>query len=104
MDTGRDPGERISMETFSDALTKYDKNGDKQVAPDELPEGSPVLERFFRIDLNQNKQLEEDEWKRHASVFERAQNIAVALEPGTRGALAPTICALEQQPRLADRA
>lgn len=86
---GGDPGERISMETFSEALTKYDKNSDKQVAADELPAGSPVLERFFRIDLNQNKQLEEDEWKRHASVFERAQNIAVALEPGTRGALAP---------------
>ena len=86
---GGDAGERIAMETFSEALTKYDKNSDKQVSAEELPAGSPVLERFFRIDLNQNKQLEEDEWKRHASVFERAQNIAVALEPGTRGALAP---------------
>lgn len=86
---GGDPGERISMESFGEALSKYDKNSDKTVSPDELPEGSPVLERFFRIDLNQNKQLDEDEWKRHASVFERAQNIAVALEPGTRGALSP---------------
>lgn len=86
---GGDPGERITMETFGEALGKYDKNNDKTVSPDELPEGSPVLERFFRIDLNQNKQLDEDEWKRHASVFERAQNIAVALEPGTRGLLSP---------------
>lgn len=86
---GGDPGERIAMESFSEALTKYDKNSDKTVGTDELPAGSPVLERFFRIDLNQNKQLDEEEWKRHASVFERAQNIAVALEPGTRGALAP---------------
>ncbi len=77
------------MERFSEALAKYDKNNDKTVGTDELPEGSPVLERFFRIDLNQNKQLDEDEWKRHASVFERAQNVAVALEPGSRGALAP---------------
>ena len=86
---GGDPGERIAMESFDEALKKYDKNSDKTVSPDELPEGSPVLERFFRIDLNQNKQLDEEEWKRHASVFERAQNIAVALEPGTRGQLAP---------------
>lgn len=86
---GGDSGERISMEPFSDALSKYDKNNDKTVSSEELPEGSPVLERFFRIDLNQNKQLDEDEWKRHASVFERAQNIAVALEPGTRGPLSP---------------
>ncbi len=86
---GGDAGERITMESFSDALTKFDKNADKTIAADELPEGSPVLERFFRIDLNQNKQLDEEEWKRHASVFERAQNVAVALEPGTTGQLAP---------------
>ncbi len=86
---GGDPGERISMESFSEALAKFDQNSDKTIAADELPAGSPVLERFFRIDLNQNKQLDEEEWKRHASVFERAQNIAVALEPGSSGALAP---------------
>ncbi len=86
---GGDPGERISMEPFPQALTSYDKNMDKMISADELPKDSPVLDRFFRIDLNQNKQLEEDEWKRHALVFEKAQNVAVAIEPGTRGALAP---------------
>ncbi|MCC6511493.1 MAG: PQQ-binding-like beta-propeller repeat protein, partial [Pirellulaceae bacterium] len=86
---GGDPGERISMEPFTEALTKYDKDQNKAITQSELPKDSPVLDRFFRIDLNQNQQLEEDEWKRHASVFERAQNVAVALEPGTRGALAP---------------
>ena len=84
---GGDPGERISMEKFPDALEKYDKNNDKMISKEELPKGSPVMDRFFRIDLNQNEQLEEDEWNRHAVVFERAQNVAIALEPGTSGEL-----------------
>jgi outer membrane protein assembly factor BamB len=86
---GGDPGERISMEAFGETLVKFDKNADKMISEEELPKDSPVLDRFFRIDLNQNKQLEEDEWKRHAVVFERAQNVAVALEPGSQGPLTP---------------
>ncbi|MDX1927146.1 MAG: PQQ-binding-like beta-propeller repeat protein [Pirellulaceae bacterium] len=86
---GGDPGERITMEPFSEAIGKFDKNADKMISQEELPKDSPVLDRFFRIDLNQNKQLEEDEWKRHAVVFERAQNVAIALEPGSRGPLTP---------------
>lgn len=86
---GGDPGERISMEPYSEALANYDKNTDGVVGKDELPKDGPVMERFFRIDLNQDQKLDEQEWKRHALVFERAQNLAVALEPGTRGSLAP---------------
>ncbi len=86
---GGDPGERIAMEPFAEALSKYDRNEDRQVGKDELPKESPVVERFFRIDLNQDQRLDEPEWNRHALVFERAQNLAVALEPGTRGSLPP---------------
>lgn len=84
---GGDSGERIAMEAFPDALEKYDKNSDEMVSKEELPEGSPVIDRFFRIDLNQNQQLEENEWNRHAAVFDRAKNVAIALEPGTSGEL-----------------
>lgn len=84
---GGDPGERISMEPFADALAKYDSNKDEAIDKDELPKDSPVLDRFYRIDLDQNQKLEALEWARHALVFERAQNVAVALEPGTKGNL-----------------
>lgn len=86
---GGDTGERISMEPFAQALASFDKNKDGLIGKSELPANSPVLDRFFRIDLNQNQQLDEEEWKRHSVVFEKAQNVAVALEPGTRGNLAP---------------
>ncbi len=77
------------MEPYADALAKFDKNQDDFIGKEELPSDSPILERFFRIDLNQDKKLDEAEWKRHAVVFEKAQNLAVALEPGKGGELAP---------------
>ncbi len=79
---GGDTGERISMEAWPDALKTYDKNDDGQISKSELPEGSPVLERFFRIDLNQNEQLDKTEWEKHARVFEQAQNTLLAIKPG----------------------
>ena len=84
---GGDSDARITMEPFAEALQSYDKNADERISKQELPTGSPVLERFFRIDLNQDGQLDSDEWAKHALVFNRAQNVAVAIEPGTRGAL-----------------
>ncbi|MBC7966197.1 MAG: PQQ-binding-like beta-propeller repeat protein [Fuerstia sp.] len=82
---GGDSDDRIRMEPFSTALTSFDKNSDGEIGKDELPEGSPILERFFRIDLSQNQRLNQQEWEKHALVFERAQNIAAAIRPGTDG-------------------
>lgn len=81
---GGDPAERISMEPFPEALKTYDKNSDGQIAKTELSEGA-VLSRFFRIDLNQNEKLDEEEWKAHARVFENAQNVAMAVRAGGKG-------------------
>jgi outer membrane protein assembly factor BamB len=84
---GGDADDRIRMEPFATALTTLDKNSDKEIGKDELPEGNAILERFFRIDLNQNQRLDQKEWEKHAMVFERAQNVAASLRPGTRGEL-----------------
>jgi outer membrane protein assembly factor BamB len=84
---GGDADDRIRMEPFSEALISFDSNKDHEVGKDELPETSPILERFFRIDLNQNQKLDKQEWEKHALVFERAQNVAASIRPGTRGPL-----------------
>lgn len=84
---GGDSDNRIRMEPFPMALTSFDKNGDGEIGKDELPAGDPILERFFRIDLSQNQGLDQQEWEKHALVFERAQNIAAAIRPGTHGLL-----------------
>jgi len=49
-----------------------------------------VLDRFFRMDLDQSGDLDRREWERHAAVFQRAQNALFALKPSVaRGELPP---------------
>ncbi len=87
--TGGDESSRIAMEPFADALQTYDKNGDGRIAKEELTTG-PVLARFFRIDLNQDGALDDEEWQNHARVFEQAQNAAFAVRAGGRGDITDT--------------
>jgi outer membrane protein assembly factor BamB len=82
---GGDSDNRIQMEPFAAALETYDKNSDGEIGQDELPKGNPILERFFRIDLDQNLRLDQAEWNRHSIVFARAQNVAASIRPGTQG-------------------
>ena len=81
---GGDPSSRISMGPYDEALTTYDKNKDGLVAKSELSEGA-VLQRFFRIDLDQDEKLSRMEWDKHGRVFELAQNAATAIRPGGKG-------------------
>ena len=82
---GGDVAERIEMEPFDDALANLDKNKDGEVGKEELPEGSPVVARFFRIDLNLDGKLARNEWDKHATVFAKAQNVALSVRPGGKG-------------------
>lgn len=84
---GGDADSRIAIESFSEACTSFDSDGNGLLTRGELPAGGAVLERFYRIDLNQDGSLDQDEWARHAMVFEQSQNVAVALEPGSSGKL-----------------
>jgi outer membrane protein assembly factor BamB len=87
---GGDATERISMGPFSNALVDFDKNGNGAVEKNELPANSPVVPRFFRMDLDQNKKLDSEEWEKHAGVFERAQNVAIAVRLGGEGDVTQT--------------
>jgi outer membrane protein assembly factor BamB len=87
---GGDVSERISMGPFDEALKSYDKNNDKEIGKDELPKGSPVVARFFRIDLNQNTKLDLKEWNAHARVFQLAQNVAMSVKAGGKGDVTKT--------------
>lgn len=86
---GGDPESRISMPEFAEALKLYDTNDDKLVQKTELSEG-PVLQRFFRMDLDQDEALSKPEWDKHRDVFDRAQNVAMAISPGGRGDITRT--------------
>lgn len=84
---GGDPGRRLTLDAWPAALARWDANQDGRLARGEI-DNADVLDRFFRMDLDQSATLERAEWERHAQVFRQAQNAALALKPGdARGGL-----------------
>jgi outer membrane protein assembly factor BamB len=86
---GGDPGKRVALPSWDIALTKWDSNHDGKLAKAEIDDRE-VLERFFRMDLDQDGVLNRQEWERHAAVFRRAQNAVLAIKPNRLGELPET--------------
>jgi outer membrane protein assembly factor BamB len=83
---GGDPGKRVALPSWAEALTQWDNNHDGKLAKAEI-DNREVLERFFRMDLDQDSVLSQQEWERHAAVFKRAQNAILAIKPNGRSEL-----------------
>ena len=83
---GADSGQRLSLDPWSTAVTKWDGNKDGVLAKSEV-DNADVLDRFFRMDLDQSGTLNNKEWDRHAEIFKRAQNAILALKPSGNGEL-----------------
>lgn len=83
---GGDAGRRINLLPWDAALAKWDANHDGKLAKTEIDDHE-VLDRFYRMDLDQDGLLDEHEWNRHAEVFRRAQNAILAIRPAGNGEL-----------------
>ena len=81
---GGDIDARIAMEPWETALAMWDKNTDGKLQNSELPAGE-VRSRFYRIDLDGDQSLNQQEWAKYARLFELAENTLVALKPGDVG-------------------
>jgi len=83
---GGDAAKRLELDAWPAALAKWDHNHDGKLARSEIDDRE-VLERFNRMDLDQDGMLNQQEWERHAAFFHRAQNAVLALKPSGRGEL-----------------
>jgi outer membrane protein assembly factor BamB len=81
---GGDTDARVGMDPWPKAIEKWDADHDGMLTREEVNDPE-VLDRFFRIDLDQNKKLDEAEWKKYARVFELAENTLLAVRPGGSG-------------------
>jgi outer membrane protein assembly factor BamB len=81
---GGDTDARLAMDPWASAIKKWDANGDGKLSREEVNDPE-VLDRFFRIDLNQDTLLDQAEWAKYARVFELAQNTLLAIRPGGSG-------------------
>jgi outer membrane protein assembly factor BamB len=85
---GGDRGNRITLDPWPVALSKWDTNHDGKLSRAEIKDPA-VQDRFFRIDLNQDGLLDQHEWEHHAEIFRQAQNSVLAIKPSGRGELPP---------------
>jgi len=83
---GADSGQRLTLDPWKAALGKWDANKDGKLLKAEVDDAQ-VLDRFYRMDLDQSGTLDGKEWDRHAEVFQRAQNAILALKPSGDGEL-----------------
>jgi len=83
---GGDAGKRIALDPWPAALTKWDSDHDGKLSKSEIDD-KEVLDRFNRMDLDEDGRLNQPEWERHADFFSRAQNAVLALKPAGRGEL-----------------
>jgi outer membrane protein assembly factor BamB len=77
---GGDAGKRLALDPWATALSKWDRNHDGKLTKTEITDPE-VLDRFNRMDLDQSGDLDQKEWERHASVFQKAQNAILAIKP-----------------------
>jgi outer membrane protein assembly factor BamB len=87
---GGDLSKRLELDAWATALAKWDHNHDGKLSRNEI-EDREVLERFNRMDLDQDGMLSQQEWERHAVFFRRAQNAVLALRPSGRGELSEDV-------------
>lgn len=89
---GGDANSRLGLPAWTEALGRWDRDQDGVLGRSEITDAE-VLDRFYRMDLDLDGRLDEEEWTRHREVFRRAQNAVLALKPsatrdGTEPALA----------------
>ena len=84
--SGGDPTSRISMAAWSDAVAMWDVDHDGKLTAQEIRDGD-VRSRFYRMDLDDDGRLDQQEWEQHAAVFRLSENGIMALKPDGTGDL-----------------
>ena len=85
------PGQQVATISWDEALPKYDKDSDRQIAKTELPtgQGRPPMERmltaaFEAFDMNRDEKLNDKDWEVFRSMM-AAENGLLAIKMGGEG-------------------
>jgi len=82
---GWTPGSGVArMPGFGGLLAAGDRNGDGQLARDEVPSG-PAAQHFNYMDADRDGMLSRAEYEFIAGVFQQSQNALLAVRPGGSG-------------------
>jgi outer membrane protein assembly factor BamB len=81
---GGDADARIEVEPFDEVIKRLDKNGNGKLEANELTTG-PIAERFSQVDVDKDGSITREEYERFRSLFQKGQNLVLAIGPGGVG-------------------
>ena len=77
------------MPRFDELLAQGDGNGDGRLTREESPAG-PAKQHFVYIDADKDGLVTREEWEAIARIFDRSQNVAMAVRSDGRGEVTET--------------
>jgi outer membrane protein assembly factor BamB len=86
---GGDAGARIEVEPFDEVIKRLDKNGNGKLEASELTTG-PIAERFSQVDVDKDGSITREEYEHFRSLFQKGQNLVLAIRPGGAGDVTDT--------------
>jgi len=82
---GGEPGDRIAMEPWADFAAQYDANKNGTLEAKEVSASLALKSRFAQCDRDKDGYVTEQEYDEFQTLFDRSQNVVLAIKPGARG-------------------
>jgi outer membrane protein assembly factor BamB len=86
---GGDAEAPIRAEPFDAVVKEFDANQNGKLEAAELKKG-PIAERFSQVDFDKDGSITRDEYERFRDLFEKGQNVLLAIRPGGQGDVTQT--------------
>jgi outer membrane protein assembly factor BamB len=86
---GGDAEARIRVEPFDAVIQRLDRNGNGKLEAGELTTG-PMAERFTQVDVDKDGSITREEYERFRGLFDKGQNVVLAVRPGGAGDVTDT--------------
>ena len=87
--SGGDSSDRFKVDSFDEFLAANDRDGDKLIVREEVPEG-PLKPRFNQVDRDKSGKVTRREYETMRGIIDSARNVCMAIRPGASGDVTDT--------------
>jgi len=82
---GGEPGDRVRLEKFADFLSVNDENKNGTLEEKEVANSAALKTRFVQCDRNKDGKITQPEYDEFQNLFDKSQNLVIAIRPGGQG-------------------